>query len=130
MYKDEKLDLVSMGYMNAVESIDPLYSFSMVACQGIQRANGLKTLLNYPDNFKFDLILYDYTLGPCLIGFLHHFNYPALVSVTAFNNPPYTSDIVGGHNQYSYIPYLTSKFSNKMSFLERIFNLYLYAVDH
>lgn len=130
MYEKEKLELISMGYMNPVESIEPLYSFSVLACQGIQRASGLHTLLNYPKDFKFDLIIYDYTLGPCLLGFLHRFKYPTLVGVTAFNNPPYTPNIVGGHQQFSYQPYLTSKFSNRMTFWERFYNLYLYAVDH
>lgn len=130
MYEKEKLELVSMGYMNPVESIDPIYSFSVLACEAIQHTSGLQTLLNYPEDFKFDLIIYDYTLGPCLLGFLHRFNYPALVAATAFNNPPYTPNIVGGHNQFSYQPYLTSKFSNRMTIWERFFNLFLYAVDH
>ncbi|KAG4074385.1 hypothetical protein HA402_000364 [Bradysia odoriphaga] len=120
-----------MGNMSPVEAIEPVYSFSTLACQGIKHSStGLQTLLNYPKNFKFDLIIYDYTLGPCLLGFLHRFDYPPLIGVTAFNNPPYTPNIVGGHSHFSYQPYLTSKFNNKMTFWERIYNLYLYAVDH
>lgn len=130
MYKDEKLDLISFGYMDPLEAIEPMYSFSTLACKGIQRASGLQTLLNYPENFQFDLIIYDYTLGPCLLGFMHRFGYPAVVGVTSFNNPPFTPNIVGGHIQFSYQPYFTSKFSNKMTFWERLYNLYLYAVDH
>ncbi len=130
MYEEEEVDLVSMGYMSPVEAIEPIYSFSWISCEGIKRASGLQTLLNYPKSFKFDLIIYDYTLGPCLLGFLHHFNYPPVVGVTSFNNPPYTPNIVGGHIQFSYQPYLTSTFSNRMTLWERFHNLYLYAVDH
>lgn len=130
VHENHKFDIESWKYSNPVEAMEIIYSFSMSACKGIQRANGLQKLLNYPKNFKFDLIIYDYTLGPCLIGFLHHFNYPPVVGVTPFNNPPYTPNIVGGHNYFSYQPYITSSFSNKMTFWERIFNLYLYAVDH
>lgn len=130
MYGNAKLNHISVRDVSAVEAIEPIYSFSTLACQGIERANGLRTLLNYPKNFKFDLIIYDYTTGPCLVGFLHYFNYPPLVGVTAFNNPPYTPNIVGGHTQFSYQPYLTSRFSNRMTLWERFYNLYLYAVDH
>ncbi|KAJ6634327.1 UDP-glucosyltransferase 2, partial [Pseudolycoriella hygida] len=130
IYKNEELDLVSLGYLNAVESIEHIYTFSTSACEGIKRSRGLQTLLNYPKNFKFDLIVYDYTLGPCLLGFLHRFNYPVLIGATPFNNPPYTPNVVGGHNQFSYQPYLTSKFTNKMTIGERFYNLVLYAVDH
>lgn len=130
IYENEKFDILSFVHMNPIESIDPIYSFSVLACQGIERASGLQILLNYPQDFKFDLIIYDFSTGPCLLGFLHRFNYPPVVGVTSFNNPPYTPNIVGGHNQYSYQPYLTSTFSNNMTFFERMFNLVLYAVDY
>lgn len=87
-------------------------------------------MLNYPDNFKFDLILYDFTLGPCILGFLHKFNYPPMIGLTAFNIPSYTVEIVGGHIQYAYIPYFALNYDMDMNFFQRIHNIYIYAYDY
>lgn len=91
---------------------------------------GFKTLLNYPDNFKFDTILYDYTCGPCLLPFLHKFGYPPLIGVTAFNNPPSTTDLVGGHLFYAYNPFYSLYLDSDMSFLERAYNGFIYTLDY
>lgn len=130
IYNDTGMDLIAMASLSHIGALNALYEFSIAACLGITRSNGLQTLLNYPKDFKFDLVLYDYTLGPCLIGFLHRFNYPPLVSFTAFNNPPYTSEIVGGHKYFSYRPYLTTRYSYPMTFLERAITLYMYTLDY
>lgn len=130
IYNDAETDLIALAYTTPLEAVDLVYSYSTNACRGIQRAKGWKTLLNYPNTTKFDVVLYDFTLGPCLLGFLHKFNYPPLVSYSAFNNPPYTQLIAGGHNYFGYKPYLTTKYNNRMTFWERAHNLMLYAVDY
>lgn len=129
MYKEQKVDLVSMAYATPIEGVDILYGFSIAACNGIRRAKGLQTLLNYPNEFKFDLVLYDYTLGPCILGYLHKFNYPPLISYTAYNNPPHTTTIIGGHNYFSYMPHFAAMYDNRMSFWERSVNLFMHIVD-
>jgi glucuronosyltransferase len=131
MYNDAETDLIAMAYFTQIDAVDMVYTYAIGTCQGIQKStNGLQTLMNYPKDFKFDLVLYDFTLGPCLIGFVHKFNYPPIVGFTAFNNPPYTASIVGGHNYYSYKPHLTTKYSKHMSFYERGVNLFLHALDY
>lgn len=97
---------------------------------GIIKSKGIHNLLNYPNDFKFDLILYDFTLGPCILGFLHKFNYPPVVGVTAFNIPSYTIELVGGHNYYAYIPYFSLNYDTEMTFFQRLFNIYIYAYDY
>lgn len=129
MYKEQQIDLVALANVSPLEGVNVLYAFAAESCTGIKRAKGIQTLLNYPKDFKFDLILYDYTLGPCILGFLHRFNYPALVGVTAYNNPPYTTDLIGGHNYFSYLPHFSSMWGSRMSFWERAQNLYFHAVD-
>lgn len=130
IYGEEHTDLIAMAHTTAEEAVDLVYTYSASVCRGIKKTTGLHTLLNYPSDFKFDAVLYDFTLGPCILGFLHKFNYPPLVSYSAFNNPPYTSRIAGGHNYFGYRPYLTSKYDNHMSLWQRVNNLYLYAKDY
>lgn len=129
MYKDLKVDLIPSAGDTPSEAIDLLYAFGMAACLGIKRASGFQKLYNYSDDFKFDLVLYDYSLGPCVLGFLHKFNYPPMIGITAFNNPTYTTSVLGGHNYFSYIPHCAAKLDSEMSFWERAYNLYLHAFD-
>lgn len=131
MYQDLKVDLISLADETPLESVYTVYAFAEAACAGIvhRSSRGLQTLLDYPDDFHFDLVLYDYTLGPCILGFLHKFKYPPLVGFTAYNNPSYTVDVIGGHNYFSYIPFCTSKYDSEMNLWQRAYNLYMYAVD-
>lgn len=87
-------------------------------------------LLNYPDNFKFDLIVYDYTCGPCFLFLLEKFNYPTMVAATAFSNPPYTLDLVGGHHYYAYFPYYDLYYDSEMTFFQRIHNFVMYSLSY
>lgn len=131
IYKEEETDLIALAHATPIDAVDIVPTYGVFICDGIKQSqNGLQTLLNYPKDFRFDLVLYDYSFGPCLIGFVHRFNYPPIVGFTAFNNPPFTASVVGGHNYYSYKPYLTSKFSNHMTLVERGVNLFLYALDY
>ncbi|XP_070502277.1 UDP-glucosyltransferase 2-like [Chironomus tepperi] len=70
--------------------------FGYDVCKTIAKNKGFQVIMDYPSDFKFDLMIYDYTALPCLLGLLDKFNYPPLVGLTAFCNPPYTADIVGG----------------------------------
>lgn len=94
------------------------------------KTQGFQALLNYPDNFKFDIILYDYTCGPCLLGFLHRFGYPPLIGVSAFSNPPFTGDLIGGHNYYAYKPYYSLYLNENMTFWERSYNSLVHFMDY
>lgn len=64
---------------------------------GVLQSQGLDTLLGYPSDFKFDLVIYDFIFGPCLIPFLHKFKYPPLIGVSAFNIPSIKRGLIGGH---------------------------------
>lgn len=88
----------------------------------ILRTRGFRTLLRYPDDFQFDLIIYNFTPGACLLGFLHKFNYPPLLSVTSLGNPAYLSALIGSHSYYSYIPHYNLLYKGEMNFFQRCYN--------
>lgn len=130
IYQEEHIELIGMARMPPAEAVDLLRSFALASCGGVKRAKkGLQTLLNYPKDYKFDLVIYDFSLGPCVLGFLHRFNCPPLIGVTPYNNPPYTTSIMGGHNYFSYIPHFVSLADSHMTFWQRAENLYLHALD-
>ncbi|XP_058065091.1 uncharacterized protein LOC131214777, partial [Anopheles bellator] len=58
----ESLDLLEMANENPFKSIVSFYrDFVVLECAGTLKSKGLRTLMNYPDDFRFDLVLHDFT---------------------------------------------------------------------
>lgn len=120
------LDFANQTSLESVADIPEVYS---LVCEGILKSQGLDEIINFPDNFKFDAVIYDFTFGPCLLPLVHKFNNPPLISISAFANPPYTTDVAGGHKYPAYIPHYAVNYQTEMTFLQRFFNTFLYLVD-
>uniref|UniRef100_A0A1Q3FQU4 Putative ecdysteroid udp-glucosyltransferase n=1 Tax=Culex tarsalis TaxID=7177 RepID=A0A1Q3FQU4_CULTA len=127
---DSAIDLYEMAQEGLVKSMLTFYEYGMASCGGSLRSKGLEQILSYPSDFKFDLVLYDFTLGPCILGLHHKFGQPPLVGVTAFNIPPYTNDLIGGHKYPAYIPYYTLNYGSDMTFMQRLENAFIYTADY
>lgn len=115
--------------MGVFEFIPIYYGRKLVQMERILASKGMQTLLNYPDDFKFDVILYDYIIGPYLLGFVHKFNYPPLIGLSAFHNPPITMDLMSNHYFPAYIPYHSTTYSPVMNFWERLENTLILIAD-
>lgn len=99
-------------------------------CGGIGMSKGLDIIRNYPDDFKFDLVLNDYTIGSCLLGLLPKFNYPPLIGISAFSIPPYTKDLVGGDKiGFTEAPFYTLNYDIDMNILQRLHNAVVHFTD-
>jgi glucuronosyltransferase len=122
-------DLIEMANQKATEAIQGVYDWCELNCDGIIASKGLDIILNYPNDFKFDVVIHDYTCSPCLLPLIHKFNYPPLVSVTAFSNPPGTPHLTGGQIYSSFVPHYVTNYPQVMSFAQRAHNIYLHAVD-
>jgi glucuronosyltransferase len=92
----EHVDLVELTKETPLQAVFSFYDFGVLPCAAIALDKGMDVIKNYPPKFKFDLVIHDFTCGPCLLGLLPIFNNPPLIGISAFNNPPYTVDIVGG----------------------------------
>lgn len=125
----ESFDVVEFASKSASASIVESPFVYAAACQGILASKGLDKILNYPNDFKFDLVIHDFTFGPCLLPLVAKFKNPPLISISAFANPPYTADIVGGQKYPTYIPHYAVNFSTDMNFFQRFYNTYLYFID-
>ena len=92
-------------------------------CKEVAKNKGFETIRNYPDEFKFDLMIYDYTVLPCMLGLLEKFNYPPLIGITPFCNPPSTSDILGGDKLGLTVkPHYMLTYDKNMNILQRLDN--------
>lgn len=91
---------------------------------------GFSRIMNYPDNFKFDLMIYDYTAAPCSLGLLKKFNYPPLVGITAFCNPVSTADILGADKLGLTVkPHFVLSYDKDMNIFQRLHNGFLNIFD-
>uniref|UniRef100_A0A8D8D8F3 UDP-glucuronosyltransferase 2B15 n=1 Tax=Culex pipiens TaxID=7175 RepID=A0A8D8D8F3_CULPI len=125
LFKDGASNYVEMSKESALRTVFSFLDYYDSVCEGALASKGLDVIRAYPKEFKFDLVIYDYGCGPCLLPLLHKFNYPPLVSLTPFNNPPYSVDVVGGHKQFAYTPYFALNYDSKMNFQQRAYNTLL-----
>jgi glucuronosyltransferase len=125
---DEPFDAMTEGG-GPIGFFEEVQGYFLMNCQGNLVSKGLETILNYPDNFKFDLVIHDITCGPCLLPLVHKFKYPPLVSITAFSIPPYTLATVGGHKYPAYIPHYNLNYPVEMTFFQRFYNTFIYAYE-
>lgn len=105
-----------------------LIQFIFIFLATIESA-GFQVLLNYP-NDAFDLIIHDFTGGPCLVPFVYKFNYVPLILVTPYSNSPFLANIIGGHQYYSYVPHTVLPFTGTMSFWQRFVNYSFHLMQH
>ncbi|KAK5648755.1 hypothetical protein RI129_003647 [Pyrocoelia pectoralis] len=110
---------------NTFLNIKTLYDFSLFSCEHDLATQGFKTLMNYPRDFKFDLIIIDISIQQCLYPLIERFKNPPVVAVTPFLLPPVLSHLFGNPLQAAYMPYYNTKYTDRMSFLERITNFFL-----
>lgn len=86
-------------------------------------------LLSYPDD-SFDLIIHDFTGGPCIIPFVHKFKNAQLIIATPFSRSPFLVNTIGGHHHYAYVPHTILSFDTNMTFWQRLINFSFYIIEH
>ncbi|KAH8398848.1 hypothetical protein KR222_008773 [Zaprionus bogoriensis] len=126
---DGDTDINSFIGISSYATIPIIYAFGVQTTQNIAISKGFKQLLDYPDDFHFDVIINDYTIGPHLLGFVHKFRYPPVIGITAFHNKPLVLDFMSNSYFPALIPYYSTLYSPKMSFLERLDNTLIFALD-
>lgn len=126
---EDSVEMMDFANHGPIESVTEFAQVSAVVCDGVLSSKGLDTLLSYPNDFKFDAILLDYTWGPCLLPLITRFNNPPLIALSAFANPPFTTDYVGGHKYPAYVPHYNFNYPKEMSFVQRLSNTGLYLLD-
>lgn len=93
---------------------------------------GLRQLANYPKSFKFQAVVFDFTLGQSLLAFVEHFNFPTLISVSPQSLPSSLPTASSTQLFPSFIPHRLSTstpatLESKMS--ERFMNMIYHTAD-
>ncbi|KAF2885914.1 hypothetical protein ILUMI_20259, partial [Ignelater luminosus] len=111
---------------SALSMMTSIYDFALFTCRYDYNTAAFKTLLDYPQDYKFDLIIFDDSVGMrCYHPLIKRFHNPPALAVTPFLLPPVISTVFGNHIYTSYNPHYNTQFTNKMSLSERIINFVL-----
>lgn len=117
-YVELAKDQASQKYMGVRMIYDWQYTLTPLDLE----TEGLKTLLNYPKDYKFDLVIFDPTANQVLYPLIDRFGRPPVVAVTPFLLPHYLNSAMGNHIFPSYMPHYMSELTNSMSFVQRFHN--------
>ncbi|CAG9807568.1 unnamed protein product [Chironomus riparius] len=124
------MDYAKESESSKINAARVLSDYAILSCDAIYNSkNGIEKILSYPDDFKFDIVIYDFTCSACLLPIIHKFNYPSIVGVSAFLNPPYTHFLIGGNKYPAYVPHYLLDFKPPMTFYERFYNLLIYSIE-
>ncbi|GAB0089114.1 hypothetical protein DMENIID0001_036040 [Sergentomyia squamirostris] len=128
--KIQEIDMVKYGRMNPwlMMLFMPFYMVDYL--DDLSESLGYKKLLEYPDDFKFDMVLYDFLFGPSLLPFVHKFKNPPLVGLTAFYSTSYTAPFIGSVFHPSFVPYGFIDTFTVSSFWSRLNNYLIYFADY
>ncbi|XP_050501045.1 UDP-glycosyltransferase UGT5-like isoform X4 [Diabrotica virgifera virgifera] len=121
---DHEMDYLAFFEMTVFKHFMGFVDYSLISCNYILHSDALKTILNYPKDYRFDLIIFDNTCGPCTLPLIQRFHYPPAVEVTAFLLPQIVSENFGNNVALSYIPYSLAEFGKVTTFLQRLKNFY------
>lgn len=122
-------DLVEVTSSNPLVEITTMYNYFAFIDKIVLDTKGVQTLLNYSSDFKFDLIIHDFTQAPVLLGFVEYFNRPPLISISAFGLPSHTSMVASVPIYPSYMPHLSTSYDSKMYLIKRLINLGIHSYE-
>ncbi|KAH8312382.1 hypothetical protein KR044_010466, partial [Drosophila immigrans] len=80
-------------------------------------------------NQTFDAVISEVFLNEAHFGFAEHFNAP-LIGLGTFGAISWNTDMVGSPSPASYVPHALLKFSDHMSFVERVINLAFLSYEY
>jgi glucuronosyltransferase len=127
-YKDVSVDGSSRSLRNNLTSglLDPeiyvpqrLINDCVEACEDVLRNHNTTILLKSED--KFDLIITEFLVSDCFLGFVHKFKAP-YVALIASVPYPWSNDRTANPDNPAYIPNYFSQYTDRMSFWERLRN--------
>jgi len=105
------------------------YQLGNYLSRKIFASKGFEQLLNYPKTFKFDAIIFDYTMGQSLLGFVDYFGNPPLISVSPNSHPLRLNAASSTQILPSYISHysmLSTTKSLREGISERFMNAFIY----
>jgi glucuronosyltransferase len=88
----------------------------------------MKIDLNY-FYLKVDLVIYDFTMGPCILGFVHKFGNPAIVGVSPYYSPGRSVLTSGSLIYPAFVPGHVLLYPVEMNFFQRVSSTLVHVLE-
>jgi hypothetical protein len=106
------------------------YRFMNFVSQKIFNSSAIKVLRDYPRNFQFHAIIFDFSMAQSLLTFVEHFNFPPLISISPLSRiPPRLNAASSAQIFPAYVPHYSSTSTSKSlreQITERFMNAFIY----
>lgn len=116
----QEINFLEMGEKSFAAMFLEFIDLIEYSCVATLNSKGYSQLLDYPADFKFDLIIYDFTMSGCLMGMVDKYSGTPMVSVTPFLFSAKTSDLSGSLFYPSFFPTADGAFPQSMTFTQRL----------
>ncbi|KAK7865280.1 hypothetical protein R5R35_012576 [Gryllus longicercus] len=126
----QEFDFETMSDTFQLFSLDMVYEYMYQVCVIMLKSDAWKQLMAYPPDTKFDLVITEASGSECLIGGVRRFGDPPIVSLNGFSVPDWVFETSGTPNTLSYIPNFAYSASDRMTFWQRVTNMFFYAYSN
>ncbi|XP_069681767.1 UDP-glycosyltransferase UGT5-like [Periplaneta americana] len=117
----EQIQLVNVGTGNIPFTINMLATMAMDVCETTLPAAPIQELMKSQE--KYDLIITELFNTDCMFGFVHKFKVP-FISIATSVLMPWSSERFANPENPSYIPHHFLGHSDRMTFFERMLNVF------
>ncbi|XP_052870628.1 UDP-glycosyltransferase UGT5-like, partial [Anopheles cruzii] len=126
----QKFDFFAMANESPTTLLKVFHELGLDLCEAAIKSEGLHSLLSYPQDFKFDLFVSDYMIGPCVSSMiLHRFKGVPYIPSAPCNAQSTAASLIGSFTYSGLIPNIVFDAPESMSFVQRVKNLYYDLYD-
>lgn len=115
----ESGNFVNYNGLNFVNLIDKLYEVSINLTESISKSENFYRFLHERDHF--DVVIFEIFICDAMVGLGRFFNAPT-IGFSTIGPTKWTSDLTGLSDFSSHIPIIYNGYSDRMSFLQRMYN--------
>ncbi|XP_055604627.1 UDP-glucosyltransferase 2-like [Uranotaenia lowii] len=116
--------------LNPLVVLEQVNEFSIKCCKLSLISEGFHQLLNYPKDYKFDVVIADYMNGGCVAtAIMHRFRNPPLVPAVPYNTLSTSTPLIGSFVYSSMVPNYVFDVTQEMSFWQRAKNFVYDSYD-
>ncbi|XP_059613681.1 UDP-glycosyltransferase UGT5-like [Phlebotomus argentipes] len=123
-------NFLTWGALNSYLQMVIIHMSPEFILKGCLKSTGFHQLLAYPDDFKFDLVIYDLFVMGIMLPFVQKFNNPPLITLSIVPSIQIISQIFGGSLQSAYVPHLLNENTDLSTFRARINNFLIAHLDY
>ncbi|KAK7865281.1 hypothetical protein R5R35_012577 [Gryllus longicercus] len=125
-YTDADTDYHALTQISTLEWIRTTMEWYANSCNYSLSTKGVRQLFDYPDDFRFDLIVIEGSGGECLLGFVEKFGRPPVVAINGFGNPQWLNWNVGNPDHPAYVSHSQLTLRWPFSFTDKLKNVLMY----